>query len=80
MASMHQLHKGVIHCIRYLFDPADDTRVLITGGADLLVNIVNPDDMSIMTSVTVESVPRSVDYSRYLLVGMRNGSILEYDV
>jgi hypothetical protein len=28
----------------------------------------------------VDSIPRSVDVSKYLLVGMRNGSIAEYDI
>jgi len=25
-------------------------------------------------------VPRSVDFSKFLLIGLRNGSILEYDI
>lgn len=31
-------------------------------------------------SFIVDAVPRSVDYSRFLLVGLRNGSILEFDI
>jgi len=31
-------------------------------------------------SFIVDAVPRSVDYSKFLLVGLRNGSILEFDI
>lgn len=74
------MHKGVVHCIRYLIDTTDDTRVLLSGGADLKVNVINPETMNVITSVDVEAVPRSVDYSKYLLVGLRNGTIYEYDM
>ena len=77
---MHPVHKGVIHCIRYLSDSTDNTKVLISGGSDLLVHIINAETMVIITSLSLESIPKSVDYSRYLLVGMKNGSIVEFDV
>lgn len=28
----------------------------------------------------VESIPKSVDFMRYLLVGLKNGNITEYDI
>jgi hypothetical protein len=80
LMSMHPLHKGVVHCIRFLSDPKDNSKVLLSGGADLFVNIINPENMTILTQVTVEAIPRSVDYSRFLLVGLRNGSIVELDL
>jgi WD40 repeat protein len=36
--------------------------------------------MTKFAQVIVDGVPRSVDFSRYLLVGMRNGSIVECDI
>lgn len=80
IASVHPIHKGVVYCIKYLSDQTDNTKVLISGGSDLFIHITNAMDMTMLTSVSVESIPKSVDYSRYLLVGMKNGSIVEFDV
>jgi hypothetical protein len=35
--SMHQVHKGIIHCIKYLSDSSDGSKVLISGATDLNV-------------------------------------------
>ena len=80
LKSATPVHKGVIHCIKYLRDQSDDSKVLLSGGTDLSVVLSNPDTMQQMALIVVESVPRSVDFSKFLLVGMRNGSIVEYDV
>lgn len=36
--------------------------------------------MAIIKTLPTDSVPRSLDYMRYLLVGLRNGNIMEYDI
>lgn len=46
LISTHPFHKGSIHCINYIHDKSDGTRALISGGADTLVLIINPDDMT----------------------------------
>lgn len=45
-----------------------------------MVNILNPGSMAVLASVSVDATPRSVDFSKYLLVGLRNGSIIEFDI
>lgn len=41
---------------------------------------LNIDTMEVLNQVLVEAIPKSLDEQRYLLVGMKNGSIAEYDV
>lgn len=53
---------------------------MISGGSDNIVNIINPTDFSLVVTVKLEACPKSIDFSKYLLVGMKNGSIAEYDV
>jgi WD40 repeat protein len=68
-----------VHCINFLKDDSDNSRYLISGGSDMKIQVINPDDMSFIT-VSVEAIPKSVDYLKYLLVGLKNGSIVEYDI
>lgn len=49
LRSSHMVHKGVIHCIKYLNDQT--TRVLLTGSTDLSVKITNPDTMDLITAI-----------------------------
>ena len=74
------MHKGVVFCIRYLYDATEKTRVIISGGSDLLIHIIDANNMTISTTVAVEAIPISVDYFKYLLVGMKNGNIVEFDL
>jgi WD40 repeat protein len=30
--------------------------------------------------IPVDAIPKSVDFSKYLLVGLKNGSIIEFDI
>ena len=53
---------------------------MISGGTDLKVIISQWDNMSQTTPIVVDGIPRSIDFSKYLLVGMRNGLIAEYDI
>ena len=59
---MIPMHKGVINCIRFLLDETNDQKVLLTGGSDLFVNIINPANMSILSKVKVDAIPKSLDY------------------
>ncbi len=70
-----QVHKGIIHCIRYI-----DSQRMVSGGADLTVKLLDPSTFTVTKSFIVDSVPRSVDLQTYLLVGLRSGTILEFDV
>ena len=36
--------------------------------------------MNKITELVVEGIPRSVDFSKFLLIGLRNGLILECDI
>jgi WD40 repeat protein len=58
----------------------ENMQLLLSGGSDNIVNISNPEAMTIIKSITFESIPRSLDYGKKLLVGLRDGTILEYDV
>ncbi len=40
----------------------------------------DPVTLTSLRQITVDSVPRSVDFSKFLLIGLRNGNILEYDI
>jgi WD40 repeat protein len=75
-----EVHKGIIHCVKYVKDPTSGSDALISGGADLTVKFLKPDTLEQLKSFVVDAIPRSVDYSRFLLVGLRNGSIFEYDI
>jgi WD40 repeat protein len=63
-----------------LKDPTTGEEILVSGGTDLSVKLCRPDTLELISSIVVEGIPRSVDISKYLLVGMRNGSIAEYDI
>lgn len=80
MKSMHPAHKGVIHSIKYTMEPKDKSTLLLSGGSDNLIVISNPESMVVIKQITTEALPRSLDYSRYLLAGLKNGSIVEYDL
>ncbi len=53
---------------------------MVSGGADLTVKLLDPSTLTVTKSFIVDSVPRSVDLQTYLLVGLRSGTILEFDV
>jgi WD40 repeat protein len=58
----------------------DGHPTLITGGSDQLVCFVDPATLTSIRQIQLDSVPRSVDFAKFLLVGQRNGNILEYDI
>jgi hypothetical protein len=45
-----------------------------------MIYILSPQSMLPVTSILFEGVPKSVDYSKFLLVGLRNGHIVECDI
>jgi hypothetical protein len=45
-----------------------------------MVYISDPATLEVTTSIVFEGVPISVDYSKFLLVGLRNGHIVECDI
>lgn len=45
-----------------------------------MIYILSPSSMLPMTSILFDGVPKSVDYSKFLLVGLRNGHIVESDI
>ena len=45
-----------------------------------MVYISDPATLEVTTSIIFEGVPISVDYSKFLLVGLRNGHIVECDI
>lgn len=45
-----------------------------------MIFILNPQSMLPITSILFEGVPKSVDFSKFLLVGLRNGHIVECDI
>lgn len=53
---------------------------MLSGSVDLTVKLSVPDTLETIKSFVVEAIPRSVDLGRFLLVGLRNGSIFEYDI
>ncbi|TNV83122.1 hypothetical protein FGO68_gene10203 [Halteria grandinella] len=75
-----EIHKGVIHCINYAELGFQGRPSIISGGMDQLVQFLDPETLERLVHVILEGVPRSVDYSKFLLVGMRNGSIVECDI
>ena len=75
-----QAHNGPIQCIRYISELHEGKPTIITGGSDKLICFIDPIDLSSLRQIPVESVPRSVDFSKFLLIGLRNGSILEFDI
>jgi WD40 repeat protein len=78
VTNVYPTHKGIIHCIKYLDD--GDNKVVLSGGTDLKVVVSSYDNMDSKKAITVDGIPRSVDFSKYLLVGMRNGLIAEYAI
>jgi len=54
--------------------------VILSGGTDKVVKVSDATTMQELNLITLDSSPRSVDYARYLLIGLRNGSVLECDV
>jgi hypothetical protein len=45
-----------------------------------MIYILSPSQMLPVTSILFEGVPKSVDFSKFLLVGLRNGHIVECDI
>ncbi len=46
----------------------------------MIINIIDPSALSILKTIKTDGVPRSLDFSKFLLIGQRNGSIVEYDI
>lgn len=80
LKSAHAAHKGVIHAIKCCVDSKDKTSLLLSGGSDNIIVISNPESMIVIKQIQAEACPRSLDYGRYLLAGLKNGSIVEYDL
>lgn len=77
----YPIHKGVVHCIKYIQDCLNGKEGLLSGGSDNRVFISDPQTMAEIQQVIIaEGIPRSVDFSKYLLIGLRTGSIIEYDL
>jgi len=74
------VHNGVIHCLKFISKFDQNTDVILSGGTDNVVKITNSITMEEIKQVIVDGCPRSVDYGRYLLIGLRNGSIVECDI
>lgn len=79
-ATGYQVHKGVIHCVKYIAQYEDNKSVILSGGTDKVVKVSDATTMQELNLITLDSCPRSVDYARYLLIGLRNGSVVECDV
>ena len=45
-----------------------------------MVYILNPTSMLPLSSIMLDGVPKSVDFNKFLLVGLRNGHIVEADI
>ena len=45
-----------------------------------MIYILTPQSMLPVTSILFEGVPKSVDFQKFLLVGLRNGHIVECDI
>jgi WD40 repeat protein len=75
-----EAHNGVIHCIRYVEQGYKGQNVLVSGGTDCFVHITDAQTLTIVRSLIQDGIPRSVDLQKYLLVGLRNGSIVESDI
>ena len=45
-----------------------------------MIFITDPSTLDVSTSILFDGVPRSVDYCKFLLVGLRNGHIVECDI
>ena len=41
------VHKGIIHCIRYVKDPAAEKGILVTGAADLTIKILDSESFQV---------------------------------
>lgn len=80
MKSATEVHRGVIHCIKYIKEGYKGNETLFSGGSDQMIQITDPKTMIKITELGVEGIPRSVDFSKYLLIGLRNGFILECDI
>ena len=80
MKTNAQIHNGPIICVRYIKELHEGLPTIITGGSDKLVCFVDPVTLSSLRQIQLDSVPRSVDYAKFLLIGQRNGNILEYDI
>jgi WD40 repeat protein len=78
VTNVYPTHKGIIHCIKYIDDVGK--KIVLSGGTDLKVVVSSYDNMESIKAITVDGIPRSVDFSKYLLVGMRNGIIAEYAI
>jgi len=44
--SQHAIHKGVVHCIKYIKDPDTGERFLLSGATDMTVVVSNPETMA----------------------------------
>jgi WD40 repeat protein len=53
---------------------------LFSGGSDKKIFISEPSTLDTIYSILLDGVPRSVDFSKFLLVGLRNGHIVECDI
>mmetsp|Transcript_585 Transcript_585/g.629 ORF Transcript_585/g.629 Transcript_585/m.629 type:complete len:117 (+) Transcript_585:867-1217(+) len=47
LLNTYPFHKGCINCINYILE-ADGTKMLLSGGTDSTIHIINPDDMTSM--------------------------------
>jgi len=67
------IHKSWVQTINYCENK------LITGGADCVINVLNPETLAVISCINCVSTPRAIDLKDgKLLVGFRNGSIVEY--
>lgn len=80
LKSVHQVHNGIVYCIKYLENGYMQKPCLFSGGSDKIIYILSPSSMLPMTSLLFDGVPKSVDFSKFLLVGLRNGHIVECDI
>lgn len=69
-----------MHCIKFIREPTSQTAILATGASDQTVKLLNPDTFDVLKSFSTESIPRSLDVSKFLLVGLKSGTIYEYDI
>lgn len=78
---MVKLHAGMVSALNVV--KQGDLEFLLTGGSDKIIKLCPIKGNKIQDAcfnLTVDAMPRSVDYlNDNYLVGMANGSIVEYD-